>query len=492
MSETPSTNVVFIMTDNQPAELLGCYGNTEIYTPNLDRMARQGLKFNNAYCPNAMCSPCRASALTGLMPSQHGVHTWLDDRAMDGWPDNWNAIEEFETLPEILKRNNFATALIGKYHLGMPYEAQNGFDHWITFGLGHTLSFSGNTMIENGESVECADHSVDYFTAKAVEYIHDRARQPEQPFFLFLPYNAPYGHWPSIKGPADNRFYPRYENLPMTSVPREGLNSQALELHDLQTALNAGEPNYRARLQIPNDLASLRNYYSQMSVIDDGVGKVLEALDESGLSDDTLVIFTADHGFSLGHHGYWGHGTATWPSNMHRASYNIPLLVKHSRKIAANSQTDALVNSIDFFATILDYVGVTNTGSSIPSPARSFSRILKGETVDWENTTFFEQEETRAIRTPEWLLLKRFKGSEAYPLQDELYDLTNDVDERVNVVNHPAHAQIYQLLSDKIDAFFSQYTDPRFDLWKGGAPKSNASRPWLWSDAWGEDWRPTL
>ena len=89
-------NIILIMTDNQPADLLGCYGNEEIRTPYLDQMANDGLRFDNAYCPNAMCSPSRASVWTGRMPCQHGVHTWLDDRLTKDWPDDWNAVEEFE------------------------------------------------------------------------------------------------------------------------------------------------------------------------------------------------------------------------------------------------------------------------------------------------------------------------------------------------------------------------------------------------------------
>jgi len=149
-----SPNILLILSDNHPTDMLGAYGNDEIHTPNLDLLAQQGMQFNNAYCVNAMCSPCRASLFTGLMPSQHGVHTWLDDRVMDRWPEDWNSIAEFDTLPEILKDQGYRTALIGKYHLGVPDNAQNGFDHWITFPLGHTKSFWNNTIIENGEQYE--------------------------------------------------------------------------------------------------------------------------------------------------------------------------------------------------------------------------------------------------------------------------------------------------------------------------------------------------
>ncbi|NKQ34644.1 MAG: sulfatase-like hydrolase/transferase [Chloroflexi bacterium] len=193
-------NILFIMTDNQPAELLGCYGNEEIHTPHLDRLAAQGIRFDNATCVNGMCSPCRASVLTGLMPSQHGIHTWLDDRLMDSWPPEWNGIAEFAALPELLRQNGYRTALIGKYHVGAPFAPQNGFEHWVTFPYGHTRSFWGNEIIENGRTHTYPGHSVDCFTEKAVEYIQHY--DADAPFFLFLTYNAPYGHWPAIQGPG--------------------------------------------------------------------------------------------------------------------------------------------------------------------------------------------------------------------------------------------------------------------------------------------------
>lgn len=479
------------MTDNQPADLLGCYGNTEIHTPNLDLMSQNGLRFENAYCPNAMCSPSRASVWTGLMPCQHGVHTWLDDRLTKDWPDDWNAVEEFETLPEILKRSGFATAMIGKYHLGKLDKAQNGIEHWITMARGHTLDFYNNEMRVNDKTFTYDQHSVDFFSEKAVEYVEDRAASPEQPFFLILPFNGPYGHWPSIKGPATNQFWQLYADKPMNSVPREGINKKAIELYDLQKNLSGpGGPDFSSLLQIPNDLISLRNYYSQMSLIDHGVGMVMNALNKNGLDKNTLVIFTADHGFSLGHHGFWGHGQATWPSNAFRIAYNIPLLIWAPTSIDSGRVSKKFVSSTDLYATILDFLEITPEIKNNKVPSRSFAKLLTNEDFSWQDEIYIEQEETRAIRTPEWSYLKRFKGSKTYILEDELYDLTTDPDERLNKAGQKNYAEIEKLLADKLDAFFDQYADPKFDLWNGGTVKSNTSRPWLWKDAWGDDWKP--
>ena len=222
-------NIVLVFVDNQPADMMGCSGNDEIHTPNLDELARTGVRFDNAFCPNAMCSPCRASVLTGLMPSQHGIHTWLDDERMDTWPDGWNAIAEFDTLPERLARAGYDTAIIGKYHLGFADVPQNDFAHWVTMDHGHVLSFYGNDMNDNGRISKVPGHSVDYFTDKAVEYIARHGEPDTAPFFLYLTYPAPYGHWPSVQGEPDNAFADVYRDMPMNSIPREGVSKELID-----------------------------------------------------------------------------------------------------------------------------------------------------------------------------------------------------------------------------------------------------------------------
>ncbi len=484
-------NVLLIMTDNQPADLLGCYGNEEIFTPNLDALAKQGVQFQNAFCPNGMCSPSRASVLTGLMPSQHGIHTWLDDRVMDEWPEQWNAIDEFVTLPEILQGQGYKTALIGKYHVGMPFQPQNGFEHWVTFPHGHTRSFWNNVIIENGEKYTYPGHSVDCFTEKAVEYIQAHNTNTDPPFFLFLTYNAPYGHKPAIQDPPRNRFAELYANCPMTTVPREGLSREAIIRYDMKKHQTGGGIDYSDELTTPNDLTALRNYYSQMSMVDDGVGQVLTTLQQQGLDEDTLVIFTCDHGFSLGHNGFWGHGQATWPANTHRAAFSIPLVVRHTNYINPQQSSRLIVNSVDLFSTILDYLRLGNVEPNENSPSRSFAPLLQGEKMGWDNVVFMEQEETRAIRTDKWLYMKRFQGSPKYPFEDALFDLANDPGEKQNVISELKFFDIAKELSACIDTFFSQYADPKYDLWQGGSAKSNSDKPWLWQDAWGDTWQTT-
>jgi arylsulfatase A-like enzyme len=483
MSKRP--NILMFMSDNQPAELLGCYGNTEIRTPNIDAFADDGFQFDNAFCVNGMCSPCRASVMTGLMPSQHGLHTWIDDRLRHLWPENWNALDEFQTLPEILAANGYQTALIGKYHMGSPEKAQNGFQHWVTSPHGHVTDFWNGTYIDNDEERFYAGHSVDYFTDKTIEYLQHAGSA--EPFFAFIPYNAPYGHWPALKGRARNRFRDYYDKIDMHSIPREGLHENAIARFLRKASDSVGGIDHSSELRIPNDLETLRNYYSEMSMVDDGVGRILAALKRLELYDDTLIIYTTDHGFSLGHHGIWGHSQATLPSNAHRATFSIPLIFRYGDRFL-NTNSAIHISQIDLFPTLLELAGIDPDHHNANSAAKSFAASLRTGEFSKIDEVFLEQEETRAIRTPDWLYKRRFQlaPKPAYP--DELYDLKDDPLEKVNLACNPDYAGISNELIRRIEQFFELHSSLNYDLWKGGTPQSNSDKPWLWKEAWGESW----
>ncbi|MDH5354671.1 MAG: sulfatase-like hydrolase/transferase, partial [Gammaproteobacteria bacterium] len=479
-------NILLIFVDNQPANMLGCAGNTEIHTPHLDALAKHAVRFSEAYCPNAMCSPCRASVLTGLMPSQHGVHTWLDDSTIADWPKNWNALQELSTLPDLLSQAGYDTALMGKYHLGIADTPQNGFKEWVTLQVGHVQSFYDNEMIVNDEHITYPGHSVDFFSDQAVDYINQRDQNTENPFFMFLTYPAPYGHWPSIKGEAINEFAKLYKETPFHSVPREAVSKELIDwlLVRKEKMSDYHDPDeINCMPQLLNDLPTLRNYYSQMSVVDNGVGRVLTALDEQGITDDTLVIYTSDHGMSLGQHGFWGHGEDTWPSNTHREANNIPLIIRPPGERCEAKVQQSLVGTTDIFGTILDYAGLPS-----PSPAtmhsRSIRSLIENEKPEWSNTVFMEQEETRAIRTPEFLLMRRY-GPTSYNFKDELYDLRVDPDERQNVIDKAEYKTDLEGLVAQLNTFFDTYSNPKWNLWAGGTAKGNSTRPFLWREAWG-------
>lgn len=494
----PGKNIVLIMTDNQQASTLACYGNTETYTPHTDRLSQQGVTFDNAFCPNAFCSPCRASVLTGMLPSQHGVHSWIDDRKSDQWPVGWHALNGLRTLPQLLKLAGYQTALVGKYHLGDPTTNMPGFDHWVTLEDGHIRSFYRNRIFDNGKSYLHEGNSVDFFTGKSQEFIASSASS-DKPFFLFVPYPAPYGHWPATQEDDRCRHSARYDDCPMHSIPRQALSAAAVAGYDMRKANSGGGLDYSMLMRAPNDMTTLRNYYTQISMVDEGVGALMDTLDEHNLTDDTLFIFTADHGLSVGQHGFWGHGSGTFPSNMHRAAHSVPLIIRNGQASSAGSRRSAMVSNMDVFATIVDITQVSNkalaeelTNNDSVLPSRSLTALLDdATTVEWEDDIVFsEQEETRVCRTEKWAYFQRFSGSKSYTICDELFDIELDPEETTNLAEDPAFTEIRLALKKRMTEFFAQHANEHADLWSGGAPLQNTERLAFWQDIWGEQWSP--
>ncbi len=309
---------------------------------------------------------------------------------------------------------------------------------------------------------------------------------------MYLTYPAPYGHWPSVRGEPTNQFADYYRDMPMHSVPREAVSKELLDWimvrHDFLPDEEA--ELYGSLPRLLNNLPTLRNYYSQMSIVDQGVGRVLVELETSGLAEDTIVIYTADHGISLGLNGFWGHGEDTWPSNTHRQAYNIPLIVSGVDGLAAGSVESALVGTTDIFGTIVDYAGL-ESGANDGSSGRSLRPLLGDGAADWRQAVFMEQEETRSVRTPDRLYMRRF-GPSSFNFEDALYDLRADPEERNNLAGDAGCKNTVAELGAMVDEFFDRYADPKWNLWRGGSCKSNSTRPFFWQDVWGEDWTPTF
>ena len=477
-------NILFILTDNQAASLLGAYGNPDVRTPHVDRLAEQGIRFTRAFAVNGMCSPTRATLMTGLMPSQHGIHSWLDDELLDQWPESWSAVAEFRTLPLTLKNRGYRTAMIGKWHLGQPWQASIGYQHWITFPYGHTVDFWDNTIIDNDKTYPVKDrHIVDFFTDKAVEYIRDHSG--DQPFYLQLNYDGPYTNPPTNYGPARNRFYPEYEGKEFTSFPRTAYNENLVE------QLLSGNTNtflrnkLREGLAMHNDPATMANVASQNTLVDDGVGRVLAALREQGLENNTLVIFSSDQGNFYGQHGLWQHTVVTTPSSMYETAMNVPLIVRHPGNIKAGQVSELLIGQYDIPATILDYVGMGDVRFE-NSPGRSFRFALTGNTDDWNDAVFYEQEETRVIRTANFAYWKRLRSTG----KPALYDMKQDPEQNRNVYDDPAYREIVADLDARLTGFFNEYADNKYDLWRGGGAKGSVDRPERYRRLYGPDWTP--
>ena len=245
-------------------------------------------------------------------------------------------------------------------------------------------------------------------------------------------------------------------------------------------------------MRAPNDLATLRNYYSQVSMVDDGVGKIMQSLASLGIEEDTLLIFTTDHGLSVGQHGFWGHGGSTFPSNLHRAAHSIPLIVRQKGVTAEGDVSKLMVSNMDLYSTILEHTGIEKPDIDEPIPSRSLMPILKGASlVDWgEDAVFSEQEETRVVRTQKWALFKRYNGPKNRGISDELYDIENDPYETTNLSGVAEHAAVEAELNNALLEFFRAHIREEADLWEGGVPIQNSVRKTFWKEVWGDDWSP--
>ncbi|MES2696377.1 MAG: sulfatase-like hydrolase/transferase [Verrucomicrobiota bacterium] len=449
-SPAKPVNVVFILTDNQGAWTLGCYGNKDIRSPHIDKLAAGGTMFTRALSSNPVCSPTRATFLTGLVPSQHGVHSFLDPKFMMG-PEAYNTLKEFTSLGEILRDAGYVCGLSGKWHLGANLTPSEGFTTWTTKPDGHTNEFYNQDVIENGAVRKEPGYTTDLWTRKGVEFIEQNKAKP---FFLFLAYNGPYALGALLGNKSKNRHAAYYADKDLPSFPRDAM-------HPWQKQLK----------QFHNKTESIRRVAAEVSGVDDGVGEIMAALERNGLTENTLVIYTSDQGWMGGQNGTWGMGDHSRPVGAHELMMKIPYIFHQPGKVAAGKANDTLVSNYDFLPTVLGHLGLADKRPTQPKlPGRDFSGALRGEIVAVkDNAVFFEFEICRAIRTEEWkLVLRKPQGPH------ELYNMKNDPAERMNLFGQPGTEKIKAELQGRLEAFFNEYADPQYDIWKGG--KSKAKR----------------
>ena len=448
-SERP--NVVFILTDNHGAWTLGCYGNKDIRTPNIDRLADNGMLFERAMSSNPVCSPTRATYLTGLMPSQHGLHSFLDNKYMMG-PQAYYSLEEFETLPGVLHSEGYVCGLSGKWHLGKNMTPQDGFSYWATMVRGSTSNMYEDPVILNNKVVKTPKYMTDLWTEHAVQFI-EQNKDSEKPFFLYLAYNGPYCLGPMLLRESKNRHAAYYADKLLPSFPRDTLH-----------------PWQYSNRKYHNNLVSIRRVASEVNAVDDGVGTVMETLQKFGLSENTIVIFAGDQGWMGGQNGFFGMGDHTRPMGAHDLMMQVPFIVSHPNTIAPG-RTDIMVSNTDFLPSLLDYMGLSHR---IPNSkhqklsGRSYADLLRGKPIRWETAMYYEMESCRCVRTEGWKYVAR--RSPAGP--SELYDMQADPHERFNLFGQPQFAATQKQLAKQLNLWFDEFANPEYDIWKGGRSKA--------------------
>ena len=445
-------NIVFILTDDQGAWALG-RETPEIVTPNLDRMIDEGTYFTNFFCASPVCSPARCSIVTGRLPSAHGVHDWLRSGNVDisaipaamrpALPDDRVAVDYLAGMPTVfdaLRKTLYRMNLVGKWHMGDSMRPREGFDEWTVLLRGGCQYKHADVCVD-GQPRFLTQYVTDFFTDRAVQVID---RHPQEPFLLSLHYTAPHTPWAHEQHRED--MLRLYDGCPFACHPFQPVHP------DQVGTCEVGDTEERRRYL-------LRGYYAAISAVDEGVGRIFEALRRNGLADSTLVIFAGDNGMNLGQHGIWGKGNGTYPQNMYDTSVKVPFIVWGPGLVRQGAVVDNLISHYDILPTLREYLGQP-TDPSEKLPGESFLEELTvgRPPVDRRLCILDEYGPVRMIRSRTHKLVHEgIRGGH------QLYDLTLDPGETVNRYGDPACAAVQEALSRELEEAFAAYTLAPFD-----------------------------
>lgn len=469
-------NVVYILSDDQGAWAMGCAGNPDIHTPNIDRIAENGVLMENFFCVSPVCSPARASLLTGNIPSAHGVQDWLRSGNLDrekfadketefvSYVDECRPIEYLKgqvAYTDVLTENGYTCALSGKWHMGDSINPQHGFKYWYTIGLGGCHYYHAD-MVENGKvTVEDGKYVTDIITDKALTFL-DELSSKDDPFYLSVHYTSPHSPWNAEEHPKE--YIDMYDGCAFDSLPN------VPDHPDATTGKTYGTEKRHEKL---------RGYFASITAMDANIGRILDALDAKGLTEDTVIIFNGDNGMSMGHHGIWGKGNGTFPLNMYDSSVKVPFVISYPKKLKQNFKCSALTSAYDFFPTLLDVLDIDKTPTQ-RLPGRSFYKALTGEETerDGEVVVYDEYGPVRMIRTNDYKYIHRYGYGRC-----ELYDLKADPGEEHDLIDSPEHEQIVVDMRRRLEKWFIEYVDPDIDATKenvmGGG---QMCRPGIYAD----------
>ena len=443
-------NILFILSDDQGAWAMGCAGNEELDTPNLDRLASTGIRFENFFCASPVCSPARASILTGQIPSQHGVQDFLRRGNSTLLPGDGEEIEYMQgrkSYIQALSENGYACGLSGKWHLGRSALPQLGFEYWNVHATGGGNYYNA-PMLKDGELRQPEGYVTDVITDNALDFLSGHL-DSDAPFSLNVHYTAPHAPWGREHHP-DEIFDDFHDNYAFDSVPSEEIHPDQLNKEARAATLGDTPENRRM---------ALSGYFAAIVEMDRNIGRLLDWLEENGLRENTLVVFNADNGMNMGHHGIWGKGNGTYPPNMYDTAVKVPTLISRPGHVPQDLVCDKLLSQYDFMPTLLGYLGLESP-SDQPLPGRDFSPILRGKSLASDTPVYVLDEygPTRMIRTRTWKYVHRYPDG-----PDELYDLANDPFEKLNLVDFPEHGERISQLRVELEEWYDRYVDPRMD-----------------------------
>ncbi len=454
-------NILFIFTDDHAPHAIGAYGSKINTTPNIDRLAREGIRFANCFCTNSICAPSRAVILTGKHSHLNGVMT--NRERFDG---------SQQTFPKLLRTAGYQTAMIGKWHLKTE---PTGFDFWeVLIGQG---PYYNPTMRIPGGTRKHIGYTTDIITDLALEWLRE-GRDPEKPFLLMCQHKAPHREWApgpkhlnlydDVTIPEPTTLFDDWSNRTTAAANQEMTIAGHMSERDLKLKPPPGltpeqldawntayEPKNAAYREAGLEGKALvrwryqryiKDYLRCVASVDDNIGRLLKYLEEAGLTRDTIVLYSSDQGFYLGDHGWYD---KRW---MYEESLRMPLVARWPGVIKAGTVDEHLVQNLDFGPTFLDLAGV-----EVPADmqGRSLVPLLRGQSPDdWRTSIYYHYWEYPAVhmvarhygvRTARHKLIRYYEIDEW-----ELFDLEEDPDELVSVYSDPAYASIVANLKKEL------------------------------------------
>jgi N-acetylglucosamine-6-sulfatase len=452
-------NIIFILVDDQRYDALGFMkAQPFLETPHMDRLAREGAHCKNTFVTTSLCSPSRASILTGKYAFQHKI------------VDNNTATPPNTTFfPQYLQKAGYKTAFIGKWHMGNSGDQpQPGFDRWISFrGQGSYLPNKNGLNID-GKHVPQKGYITDELTDYAVDFINQQSK--DQPYFLYLSHKAVHANFIPAerhKGRyANAHFVPPVNEAP----PTDPANPQPMWTHNQRNSWHGVEYPYHSDLSIAD---YYKLYAETLLAVDDSVGRLMDLLEKRGELDSTYIFFAGDNGFCFGEHGLIDKRQA------YEESMRIPLLVRCPDTIARGSVVNEMVANIDFMPTFLEAAGA-------PSPdglaGESFLPLLEGRHIPWRKDllyTYYWERNFPQTPTMHAIRTDLYKYIHYYGVwdSDELYDLQSDPREQKNLIYNEAHRQTVADLKRQLFAELEAKGGMYIPLYADAGQQNNLRNP---------------
>jgi len=443
-TEQPLRNVVFVLSDDHRYDFLGFHDGAPewLQTPAMDRMAKQGVHLANAFVSTSLCSPSRASILTGQYMHRHRV------------VDNQNPVPaETVFFPQYLQQAGVQTAFVGKWHMGHEDDSPRpGFDYWA--GLKGQGEYNDPTLNVNGERRQFKGYSADVLTGVALDWLKQQ-RDPDKPFFVYLSFKAP--HYPFQSAPRHQGIYREKKiTRPETSARTERnyrtqpnwVRERRYSIHGIDH-METGPFDHDP---VPSYDDWYHSYAEAVHSIDENLGRVLDYLTETGLAKNTLVIYMGDNGFHLGEHGFYDKRDAFEPS------MRVPMLAWAPGHLPAGRTVEQMVQNIDIAPTILEAFDAKGPEEPGRFDGRSFWPLAQGDAVDdWRDHILYEYHwEWNFPATPTLFAIRtdRYKYIYYHGIWDidSFHDLKTDPHERHNLIQLPAYQPQIEKLRQRLFA----------------------------------------